>query len=236
MPPKPKQVQASFTDIRELSPWNKHFRCSYAGRETVEFAAGQFMMVRLQKEGKLVKRAYSICSVPNHRDYVEFVITRVEGGFVSNWFHERKVGDPIELEGPYGHFVIQEPMGEEIVFACTGSGVAPFRSMIPVILSRNPQKPIWLLLGVRYEDQILYQNEFEALAKQFPNFHFVPTISRPKNWKGEVGYVQEKLKKYVTQPDGKQLYICGLPNMVDDVKKAAEEIGFPKEKVYYEKY
>ncbi len=233
---KPKQVQATFTEVRELSAWNKHFRCSYSNGEMVDFIAGQFMMVRLQKEGKLVKRAYSICSAPTHNNYVEFVITKVEGGFVSSWFHDRKVGDPIELEGPFGHFVLKEPLPAEVIFICTGSGVAPFRSMIPIILAQDPNKMIWLFLGVRYEDQILYADEFTELAKKYPNFHFVPTISRPKNWKGEVGYVQEKLRKFIPNSEGKVIYICGVPNMVDDVKKAAEEIGFPKEKVYYEKY
>jgi len=231
-----KLYKTTFTDIRSLSGWNKHFRCSFEDSVKLDFQAGQFMMVRIMRDGKLVKRAYSICSAPTHREYVEFVITKVEGGFVSNWFHDRKVGDPVELEGPYGHFVIKEPKGKEIIFACTGSGVAPFRSMIPTLLVKDPHKPIWLFLGVRYEDQILYHEEFEALAKQHRNFTFVPTISRPKEWKGEVGYVQEKLKKYIVDPAGKNLYICGLPNMVDDVKKVAEEIGFPKEKVFYEKY
>ena len=121
-----QKYQARFIQILELSPWNKHFRCAFPEGQEMDFIAGQFMMALIPRDGKVVRRAYSICSAPLHKKYVEFVITKVDGGFVSSWFHDRKVGDTIDLEGPHGHFVLKEPLPEEILFICTGSGVAPF--------------------------------------------------------------------------------------------------------------
>lgn len=235
MPLEP--ITTKLEKIFELSSSVRTFRLRFPEGKWVPYQAGQFCMVQVPKEGeKPIKKAYSICSSPFETGFVDLCIKLVEGGFATNWFWTLKEGDEITITLPYGTFVLKEPIENDLVFVATGTGLAPFRSMIRVLLREGFKKNITLIFGVRHEHEVLYESEFRDLEKQYPHFKFIPTISRPKTWTGEVGYVQEKLKKYVTDPSGKQIFICGLVPMIEAVQKAAEEIGFDKKQVHFEKY
>ncbi len=185
---------------------------------------------------KTAKKAYSICSAPFEEGYVDLCVKRVEGGYATNWFWQLTEGDAVTLTVPYGGFIIHEPLDYDPVFVATGTGLAPLRSMIKTLLRNGFQRSILLIFGVRYENEILYEDEFRDLEKRHSNFRFIPTISRPREWKGETGYVQETLRKQVADPHGKRIYVCGLVPMIEAVEKAASEIGFDKKAVYFEKY
>ena len=235
MPLEP--IVTKLEKIFELSDSVRTFRLRFPEGKWIPFKAGQFCMVHVPKDGeKPLKKAYSICSSPFETGYLDLCIKLVEGGFATNWFWTLKEGDALTVTIPYGGFVLKEPVADELVFVATGTGLAPLRSMLRQMLLDGFQKPVTLIFGVRYENEVLYSDEFRELEKKHANFKFIPTISRPKEWKGEVGYVQEKLKKYVTDPKGKQIYVCGLVPMIEAVQKAAEEIGFDKKQVHFEKY
>lgn len=234
MPLEP--VVTKLEKIFELTPTVRTFRFRFPEDKWIPFKAGQFCMVHVPKELKPLKKAYSICSAPFEEGYLDLCIKLVEGGYATNWFWRLKEGDEITLTIPYGGFTIKEPLDYDFVFVATGTGLAPLRSMIKTLLREGCGRPMTLIFGVRYENEVLYADEFRELEKKHPNFKFIPTISRPKDWKGEVGYVQEKLKKYVTDPKGKEIYVCGLIPMIEAVQKAAEEIGFDKKQVHFEKY
>lgn len=235
MPLEP--VTTKLEKIFTLSDTVRTFRLRLPEGKWIPFKAGQFCMVQVPKEGdKPLKKAYSICSSPFETGYLDLCIKLVEGGFATNWFWTLKVGDDVTVTLPYGGFVLKEPVENDLVLIATGTGLAPLRSMLRVLLRDGFQKPITLIFGVRYENEVLYSDEFRDLEKKHANFKFIPTISRPKDWKGEVGYVQEKLKKYFTDPTRKQIYVCGLVPMIEAVQKTAEEIGFDKKQVHFEKY
>lgn len=187
-------------------------------------------------QGKPKKKAYSIASSPDETGTLDFCIKLVEGGLATNWFWSLQEGDRVTLGGAYGNFVLPEPASHDLIFVATGTGLAPFRSMIHYLLKRGFKQQLTLIFGVRYEDEILYDKEWREFAARHENFRYIPTISRPKNWEGETGYVQEQLKKYVSDPKGKALYACGLVPMIAAVEKTALEIGFDKKQIHYEKY
>ncbi len=112
--------------------------------------------------------------------------------------------------------------------------------MIHQIYHDDPQfdRNIWLIFGVRYDDEILYHEEWLAFERDHPNFHYIPTVSRPRSsdWKGEVGYVQVKLKKHITDVCDKQIYVCGLVPMIEAVEKTAIEMGCDLKQIHFEKY
>jgi ferredoxin-NADP reductase len=234
MPLEP--VATKLEKIFELTPTVRTFRLRFPEGKWIPFKAGQFCMVHVPKDEKPLKKAYSICSSPFETGYIDLCIKLVEGGYATNWFWTLKESDAVTLTVPYGGFVMKEPLDYDFVFVATGTGLAPLRSMIRVLLRDGFQRPITLIFGVRYENEVLYEEELRDLEKKHANFRFIPTISRPKNWMGEVGYVQEKLKKYVTDPKDKQIYVCGLVPMIEAVQKAAQEIGFDKKQVHFEKY
>ncbi len=234
--PRKEIFQTTFESSYDMGAQTKHFR--FKLHNPFSFQAGQFVMVYALNEPENRKRPYSIASPPSLQGALEFCLNRVEGGFMSNYLCDLKGGETVPMEGPYGKFTIREPMEKGVLFVATGTGIAPFRSQINDLFeTRKAQdKEIWLVYGIRYETDILYKEEWEKLAAARPNFHYIQTISRPKTWTGEKGYVQEKIKKFIQDPQGLDVYICGLPAMVEDVQKTCAEIGFPKEKVHFEKY
>lgn len=222
--------------IFELTPTVRTFRLRFPEGRWVPFKPGQFCMVHVPRDDKVVKKAYSVCSAPFEEGYVDLCVKRVEGGFATNWFWRLEEGAGVTITIPYGGFLLKEPIDYDPVFVATGTGLAPLRSMIKTLVRDHCPRSILLIFGARYEDEILYHDEWRRLEAEHKNFRFIPTISRPRAWSGEVGYVQEKLKKAVTDPKGRELYICGLIPMIQAVQKTAAEIGFDKGQIHFEKY
>jgi NAD(P)H-flavin reductase len=222
--------------ITELNPTTKMFRLRLPPDKILSFKAGQFVMVHVPKEGKLSSKAYSICSSPSEKDFIEICLNRIPGGHFSNFLCDLKGGEILPIKGPYGKFLLNEAREGDQIFVATGTGVAPIRSMIKHLFEKGTTLPIWLILGVRFENPILYEAEFRDLAARHPNFQFLPTVSRPQEWTGEVGHVQDTIRKYITEPDQKDAYLCGLPKMVDDTKELLLRIGFKPEQIHTEKY
>jgi NAD(P)H-flavin reductase len=149
-------------------------------------------------------------------------------------------GDEVDMHKPLGYFTMRHP-GRRAVFIATGTGIAPFRSMLLDHLPKT-QPHITLLFGVRYERGLLYRSEIEELAAQYESFRFMPTITRPDdNWKGRTGRVQAHIDEALALHTPEELstvdvYICGLKEMVDDVRKELKARGFDRKQIIYEKY
>lgn len=237
-----KKIEPQFYDVtlaRVLDFGNetRHFELAFDPGRELEFIAGQFAVVLCPKEGKVIRRAYSIASPPQQGKRLDLIVKLVEGGAVTNWFWSLKEGDRFRVHAPFGKFVLPERIDFDIVFVATGTGIAPFRSMIRHLLPAGFQRKIWLLFGTRFEGMIPYEPEWLELAAKHPNFTYLPTLSRPgPAWKGEAGYVQSKISKYFSDPAGKRVYICGLNEMIQAAQAACLQAGFQKEQILYEKY
>ena len=216
----------------------RHFKLVFEPGTVFDFEPGQFVnsMAPAPDQEKIIKRPYSIASPPYEKGYLDLVWKRIEGGFMTNYFWKLKEGDSLQIQGPLGRFGFKKPLAKRVVFVATGTGIAPFRSMIFQLLKDGTDRDVWLIFGNRYETDILYEDEWKDLASRHPNFYFVPTISRPKVWSGETAYVQKILPKYIDSPRDTHLYICGLTNMITEVQKTAQEMGFAKDQILFEKY
>jgi CDP-4-dehydro-6-deoxyglucose reductase len=94
-----------------------------------------------------------------------------------------------------------------------------------------------LLFGVRYESHLLYSDEFEAMARRYPHFRFWPTLSRPEpSWSGRIGHVQTHLFEAIGGRTDLDFYLCGLKQMVDEVRAMLKDMGFDRKQIRYEKY
>ncbi len=216
----------------------RHFKLTFDPGTVYDFEAGQFLNILIPEtpEHKAIKRPYSIASPPVWKGYVVLCWKRVAGGIATNYLWTLKEGDKLTIQGPLGRFTPRTPLPQSIIYVSTGTGIAPFRSMIHTLLAQNAPCEIWNIFGNRYDEDILYKEEFEALAAKYPRFKNVFTVSRPKTWKGETQYVQFMLKKYIPDPKDKHVYICGLTSMINEVQKTALEMGFTKEQIFFEKY
>jgi CDP-4-dehydro-6-deoxyglucose reductase len=151
-----------------------------------------------------------------------------------------KPGDEININEPLGYFTLRHP-GRRIVFVCTGTGIAPFRSILQDHLPRT-QPHISMLFGTRHESGLLYRNEMEELEREYPSFRYLTTLSRPQDvWKGRTGRVMAHLDEALAfrspeDLDETDVYICGLKEMVDDVRVELKKRGFDRKQIIYEKY
>jgi len=244
-----------------------HFVFEVEGRDRFDYLPGQFVSaVAPDENGKLQTRAYSIASAAGGNSF-ELCVNRVEEGFFSNHLADLPdlpVGATIQIHGPHGHFVLQEPITDSI-FVATGTGIAPMRAYTQWLFpeggpDRSNGKEIWLVYGTRYETDIYYGEQFEALAKRIPNFHYLPTLSRAQDsWTGLRGHVQVHVSKIVedraarlgqplpappvdpvTPPADLKFdiycYICGLNFMVSGMRELLSSLGWHKKQIVFERY
>jgi NAD(P)H-flavin reductase len=160
------------------------------------------------------------------------------GGRASIWIESTlAVGTEVRIQGPFGLFVVKDE--PEIVLVATGAGIAPFRSQALSLLQElSDKRPLHLLFGVRRREDFFWMNEFRALAQQYKNFHFHPTLSGDDvSWDGLRGRVQSHLPNIVSRQTASGIYICGAPEMVKDVKDTCINVlGMPKAQVHAEGY
>jgi NAD(P)H-flavin reductase len=214
----------------------KSFRLRLAEPKAMPFEAGQFIIMHVPKDGSTVKRAYSIASPPHEAGVVELCIQHVDGGIASTYFWKLTEGAPVTVSGPHGKFLLKQPVDYQPVFMGTGTGVAPFRSMIKHLYHQGVSTEMWLLFGCRYEHTLLYEAEFRALASMRRGFHYVPTVSRPKEWKGETGHIQETFRKHITDFSNKEIWICGWMEIVKSIVRDLESYGVPPAQIHYEEW
>jgi ferredoxin-NADP reductase len=238
--PQFKIFNARVLHTTPLSELTKHIELEVSGMDNFGFVPGQWLSVKANTpDGEEMTRAYSIASPPSENGHVAFCLNRVHEGFMSNYLCGLDVGAEIAFQGPFGNFTLHPPM-RDTVFIATGTGIAPFRSMLHWLLAeqdRHVGYQFWLLFGARHEPDIYYRQEFEDLAAEHANFHFLPTLSRADaNWKGLRGYVQEHLPEIVGTRTDMHAYICGLDKMVKANRELLKSLGWDRTSIRYEKY
>lgn len=226
-------MKAILRELRELAPDVRHFVFEIEGIERFDFTPGQFVSLHGQVEGKQITRAYSLAAPPNG-NRVELCLNRVAGGVFSPHLFELTSGDAMELTGPTGFFV-PRPMPRANLLVATGTGIAPYRAMLPSLLEAD--RPVTLIFGTRYEHSILYREEWENWEKHYAHFRFWPTLSRAdEQWTGRRGYVQASLPEALGGSLDADVFVCGLRAMVDDVRALAKSLGLDRKQIVYEKY
>lgn len=223
-----------------LSERTKHleFQVEYGVR--FSFVPGQWLSVKHHlTDGQELIRPYSLASAPTENSHFAFCLNRVQDGFMSNFLCDMKPGEEISCQGPFGSFILRPPL-QDSLFIATGTGIAPIRSMLQWLLadeSRHQRKPLWLLFGNRTEKDIYYHEEFLELAKEHPNFHYLPTLSRgAPEWPGLRGYVQDHVPGLVGDRKDMHAYICGLAKMVKANRDLLLGLGWERKAVVYERY
>ena len=217
---------------------------SIALNEAFEFIPGQFITMDLPIGEKRLDRwrSYSIASENVINGNLEICIVKLPKGKASTYLTEGiQKGEEINFKGPEGKFILPKDIKQEIVMICTGTGVAPFRSMIKSIVNNNltPSK-IHLIFGTRYEKDILYRSEFEALANEHDWFEYDITLSKSdgKEWKGDIGYVHEIYRRHYPSPRAEVTFmLCGWSMMVDEAQRTIiDDLGYSPNQVITELY
>lgn len=200
-----------------------------------------YSMANHPAEGNIVMLNIRIATPPWDRNSKSFM--KVNPGVCSSFIFSRKPGDKVFISGPYGEFHIK-PTEREMMFIGGGAGMAPMRSHIFHMfhtVKTNRKASFWY--GARSKREIFYEEEFEAIEKQFPNFTFNIALSEPKpedNWDGYVGFIHKViLDNYLAkheEPEDIEYYLCGPPMMNDAIFKMLDNLGVPKEMIAFDDF
>lgn len=215
-----------------------------------DFRPGQFVTLDLPIHEQPNKRwrSYSIASWPDGSNLIELVIVRLDGGVGTRYlFEEIKIGDRLPVRGPQGVFVLPEPIEKDLVMICTGTGIAPFRSMVHHILRNNiPHGNLYLIFGCRYLSNALYQNEMHALVEQVPAFHYYPVYSREtgNEYPVRTGYVHAVYEELCRQKKAgsasgsypASFFLCGWKDMISEARARLLALGYDKKDIHLELY
>lgn len=234
------------TQIAQETPNTKRFWIQIPELERFDFVPGQFITLDLPIHEKPHKRlrSYSIASAPDGTNTVELVIVKLEGGAGTAYlFDEATIGTEMPVRGPLGVFTLPQNLEQDLYFICTGTGIAPFRSMLHHIDRHNlPHQNIYLVFGTRTKTDLLYYEEMLRLAQNIPQFHYLPTLSR-EQWEGCCGYVHTVYEQLVLERKTAQgalpqasFFLCGWKNMVDEAKHRILNLGYDKKAIHLELY
>jgi ferredoxin-NADP reductase len=237
-----KWYEGEVIRILDETSSTKRFFIKVLDTDQFTFTPGQFITFDLPLGEKRLQRwrSYSIASISNQENILELCIVHLEGGLASNYLWKINPGDTLKFKGPDGGFVLPSDVSDrEIIMIATGTGVAPFRSML-LDFKSNPRnyKSIHLIFGTRYASGILYQEEFENLKKILPNFEYSIALSQEPEtefFKGHVHHIYKSFYKEMSS--NRHFYLCGWSNMVDQaVETLFVELGYPREQIHFELY
>lgn len=238
-----KKFDAVLQSARMITPRVRELAFQRKDGEPLEFEPGQFISLMIATPEKLLRRSYSISTVPESGDReLRIAVSHVEGGRATRHLFAMQPGDELPAIGPAGRFVLRDDGHCRYVLLATGTGVTPYRAFLPELRRRlaDPKRSVDLVLGVRNPQELLYGDDFRAMDEAFENFRFfacysreLPAQSGPRDMKG---YVQEHLDSLQPDPAHDVFYLCGNPGMIDSAAAYCETAGFPISNVRREKY
>jgi ferredoxin--NADP+ reductase len=268
-----RELNAIVGDITPITPDALILRVIPDGWELGEYQAGQFVVLGLPMSApriplsdpeeeeaedpeQMVIRAYSIASSSKEREYLEFYISLVRSGTLTPRIFALQRGDRVHLGTRFsGMFTLQDiPAESNLVMIATGTGLAPYMSMIRTTIHPQASRKIAIIHGASHSWDLGYRSELTTLDRMLENFHYLPIITRPDDetipWGGETGYIQDLWKQgavekawgFTPTPENSHVFLCGNPGMVTETTKLLEGEGFKEHskkfpgEIHLEKY
>jgi propane monooxygenase reductase subunit len=209
--------------------------------DKIVFHAGQFMDVYIP--GTDVYRSYSMGNPPNQSDRLEFMIKTFKGARFSTVLDEQlKVGDAIEVRGPFGNCIRREENQGDIFLIGGGSGMAPLWAILNDIVEKGVQRNVTLFYGARTKRDLFYLDKFAEIAKRNPGFRFIPALSEPlpdDNWNGETGFITKVVESYldpVSAAKDLEVFLCGPAPMIDATIPLLKVNGVSVDRIFFDKF
>ncbi|MDY0023545.1 MAG: 2Fe-2S iron-sulfur cluster binding domain-containing protein [Candidatus Izemoplasmatales bacterium] len=233
-----KEYTCEVINIEDLTYDIKLVRFKFINPDSMEFKPGQY--AQLKVPGIDIIRAYSIASNPKITHEIELIIRMVPKGKATTFVHRAlELGDKVIVTGPYGNFYLQENSNRDIVCIAGGSGKAPIRSILHYLKDRGMPRKVKYFFGARSKKDLYYTEEFVELAKEFPNFEYIPALSDPlpeDNWEGDIGLITEVVDKYCGDLSDSEAYLCGSPGMINACINVLNAHNIKESNVFYDKF
>jgi CDP-4-dehydro-6-deoxyglucose reductase len=204
------------------------------GDQRMPFLAGQYIDILL-KDGR--HRSFSLANAPHDDALLELHIRHVEGGdFTGYVMDELEEGDILRIEGPHGHFHLNEQSPKPLIFMAGGTGFAPIKGVMEHALAEQLSQPIYLYWGARSRADLYLEELAQRWAAEHANIRFIPVLSDPGHddaWKGRTGFVHDAvLEDFPDGFAGYEVYACGPPGLVNAGHAAFIARGLPADCYY----
>ncbi|MGH8765679.1 MAG: NAD(P)H-flavin reductase, partial [Burkholderiales bacterium] len=184
----------------------------------VDYLPGQFLKVRLSDGAT---RNFSMASPPGE-SALDLHVRRIPGGrFTDGMLGGLRPGDALELELPHGGFFMRRQDVRPLLFAVTGTGLAPVKAILESLLDDPDCPPVALYRGARTEAELYMDDTLRGWGGRLPDFRYVPVLSRAgAGWSGRRGHVQDAALADFADLSGHAIYLCGSPAMIGAARRA----------------
>lgn len=202
------------------------------GDNEFPYTAGQFVLIEISNS-PVTKRAYTVSGYDKEKNELRLTIKKVNKGLGTEIiFNNFKVGQLITIEGPMGHELITDEKCQKIILVAAGIGITPFIPILEDLKQHNCESNITLIYGARYEKELYYRNEIEALINNEKNMYFIPVVSRDKNFNGYKGYVTDVLEKM--DITGSKIYMCASKQVAQSTEELLKSKTFDMKNFFVE--
>ena len=201
------------------------------------FRAGQFLMLHVPAANKPVLRAYSIASSDKEKQQLKLIFKYVTKGVASEFVWKLKLNEEFLFTGPFGKVFLKEPVLDQLIFLCTGSGVAQHICFLESHADLLREKNISFFMGLTSENNIYYEAELKKVRNEFRNFNYEYVLSQPSGaWTGRKGYVQNQIEHLNYTKIPTDFYLCGNGTMIKQTKEKLAGLGILPVNIIYEAF
>ncbi len=232
--PKPQKFQAVIEKKEQLTKSVILVTFQLVNPSEIMFLAGQTLMLNVSQG---INRSMSIASPPQDKTHILMCHDVSPNGPGSQWTIAHNVGDTATFMAPLGMFVMDKESHRKKVLVATGTGIAPYRSMLLDYLENGGTDDITLYWGMRHEEDLYWVSDFQQLSLTYPHFRFVLTLSKPTDsWQGRRGRVTEHVIQEEQNLPATDFYLCGNQLMIKDVETQLAQKGVPTRQIFKELY
>jgi CDP-4-dehydro-6-deoxyglucose reductase, E3 len=196
------------------------------------FCGGQFVTLSVGKDalGQPIRRSYSIASSPDDGKQLRLIVKLTAEGPAGGFFRALKLGDTIEMTGPHGFFVLDRSHPGDVVFAATGTGIAPVLPFLTELAGRKEIGQRFLHWGIRSEADLFGQDELEKLCSE-ARCKLSLHLSAPSGpWKGDVGRINQPVLDRLPMLHAPTFYLVGNGAMIRELKAALMAQGIDRKR------
>ncbi len=181
------------------------------------------------------RKPFSFVGLPG-TDTAEFLVGYTPDGRTRHLIEPLEVGQRFHLLSPYGRFTVDKSDDKPIIFIAGGTGIAPIHSQIKDLLASSP-RPFTLIFASYDQPRLYFHNEFTQLAKEHPNFTYIPCLSQPDEaWQGQRGLVTKLVPTLIKDLPTHAFYVCGSPSLVTDMIQVLKNNQVPEPQIHFERF
>ncbi|HVM95472.1 MAG TPA: FAD-dependent oxidoreductase [Candidatus Acidoferrales bacterium] len=225
----PVTYEATIERIAEIAPQTRSFFLRLPSRSQFHFKAGQFLSFSLPVGGATLTRPYTVASGPED-ELLEICLNLVPNGPGSNYLFGLQAGDVLRFTGPWGTFTFEHPPDAECVFISEGTGIAAIRPMLRRALTAHGSQGLHLHQAAPDRDHLLYSVELEAAAASHPRFNYEPLVARSLQTPIVERYIDGDSNR------SRHFFICGVGDIVPQLRDRLRHAGYERRAVQYEKW